>query len=60
MERILFRAITSAAVLLASFGVDAADVRFGGVLPDGSLLARNVVSLRESRYVNLIPQRTDF
>ena len=60
MERTLIRAIAMAAAFLVSFGVDAADVRFSGVLPDGSLLTRNVVSLRESRYVNMIPQRTDF
>lgn len=33
---------------------------FGGVLPGGGLIRKNVVSIRERRYLNLVRQQTDY
>ncbi len=34
--------------------------RFGGILPSGTVIKKNVISLREHRYINLVQQQTDF
>lgn len=34
--------------------------RFGGILPDGAFIKKDVISLRERRYINLVQQQTDF
>ena len=38
----------------------AADMDIGGILPGGGLIRKNVLSIKELRYVNLIRQNTDF
>ena len=38
----------------------AADIQFGGVLPGGAVIQKNVVSMRELKFVDMVPQRTDF
>jgi len=38
----------------------AAQMSFGNFLPGGAMVNKNVVSLRESRYTNLVEQKTDF
>ncbi len=53
-----FLALSSAAWL--PLPTDAADVRFANVLPGGGTISKNVVSMRERRYVNMVPQHTDF
>ncbi len=47
------------ALLLIS-GTQAKAESFGGVLPGGEFIRKDVVSLRERRYLNLIKQQTDF
>lgn len=38
----------------------AGDVRFGGILPDGSLYVHPVESMQEARFRNLVRQKTDY
>ena len=38
---------------------ESADIAFSGIVP-GSPIKKNVISLREQRYVNLVKQETDF
>ncbi|KZC18044.1 peptidase [Rhodanobacter sp. FW510-R12] len=38
----------------------AADVRFGGVLPNGVLYHAPVLSMQEGRYLNMVRQHTDY
>lgn len=38
----------------------AADIRFFGALPGGMMYKKKVVSMRESRFNEMVPQRTDF
>ncbi len=38
----------------------AADIRFVGALPGGVMYKKKVISMRESRYTEMIPQKTDF
>ena len=38
----------------------AVDMGIGGILPGGGLIRKNVLSIKEQRYVNLIRQNTDF
>ncbi len=38
----------------------AAEVLFGGVLPGGGLYKRDIISLKEQKFVGMVPQRTDF
>jgi len=45
--------------LLASTS-DAAEIRFGNIVPGAGILNKNVISMREQRYVNIIKQDTDF
>lgn len=46
--------------MLAIPPVPAANVRIGGVLPGGGIYHKNIVSLREAKFTNLISQQTDF
>lgn len=46
--------------LLLSTNVGAATIRFGGILPGGMVVKKKVISMKEQRYVNLVPQSTDF
>ena len=40
--------------------VRAAEILFGGVLPGGGLYKRDIISLKEQKFVGMVPQRTDF
>lgn len=51
-------ALSSAAWL--PLPADAADIRFADVLPGGAMIGKNMVSMRERRYLNIVPQQTDF
>lgn len=37
-----------------------AEIRFSGVVPGAGVVNKRVTSMRERRYVNLVPQQTDF
>ena len=39
---------------------DAAEIRLGGILPGAGVIYKNITSMRERRYVDLVPQQTDF
>lgn len=54
------RQLVFLSAMFAAFGALAAEVPFGNVLPGGGVLTKDVVSMREARYVNLIEQQTDF
>lgn len=60
----MFRALLIAAFLLpgaANVGlVQAGEVAFSGVLPNGALYTRNVESMREGRFRNVVRQQTDY
>ncbi len=38
----------------------AADIQFGNVIPGGGNIHKNLVSMRELKFVDMVPQRTDF
>lgn len=38
----------------------AADMEFGNILPGDAMIHKKVVSMRERRYLNIVPQETDF
>lgn len=38
----------------------AADIQFGGVLPGGGVISKNMISMRDAKYVEMVPQQTDF
>lgn len=38
----------------------AADIRFGGILPGGAVIKKSVLSMREMKFVDMVPQHTDF
>lgn len=38
----------------------AADISIGGILPGGGVIHRNMLSMREAKYVEMVPQHTDF
>jgi hypothetical protein len=38
----------------------AADIRFGNILPGGGVIHKNIVSMRDLKFVDMVPQRTDF
>lgn len=40
--------------------VFAADITFGNVLPGGGVIRRNLHSMRELKFVDMVPQQTDF
>lgn len=45
---------------LSLTSIHAAEIRLGGILPGGALFNKKLVSMREHRYVNIVPQSTDF
>lgn len=53
-----FLALSSAAWL--PLPADAADVQFANVLSGGGTISKKLVSMRERRYLNMVPQQTDF
>lgn len=50
----------SAFLLLTSLTLNAASIEFGGVIPGMTTLSKQVVSMREQRFLHLIRQETDF
>ena len=38
----------------------AANMQIGGILPGGALISKNIVSMKEQHYINLVRQQTDF
>lgn len=59
--RLLTTALAALCTLAAcNARVMAGEVQFSGVLPNGALYARNVVSMDEARYQNLVRQHTDY
>lgn len=38
----------------------AADIRFGNILPGGGVIHKNIISMRDLKFVDMVPQRTDF
>ncbi|OIQ91137.1 lactococcin-G-processing and transport ATP-binding protein LagD [mine drainage metagenome] len=53
--------------ILITFGLStqisqalAADISFGGVIPGGGVIHKNILSMRELKYVDMVPQHTDF
>ncbi|MDP3745077.1 MAG: C39 family peptidase [Methylotenera sp.] len=40
--------------------VQAADISFGNVLPGGAVIRKNLISMREMKFVNMVQQHTDF
>lgn len=45
---------------LSSLPAPSADIPLGGILPGGELIRKDVLSMKERKYVNLIRQNTDF
>ena len=58
--RASFAILAAVSAMLATSPVPAANVRLGGVLPGGGIYHKNIVSLREAKFTNLITQQTDF
>src|SRR5690554_5954146 len=56
--------LTAAAAALAAFaavpGVQAADIQFAGVLPNGAMFTKSVESMTEGRFRHLVRQHTDY
>jgi predicted double-glycine peptidase len=40
--------------------VAAGSVKMGNIIPGAGLISRNIVSMRELKFVNIVPQKTDF
>jgi uncharacterized protein len=40
--------------------VVATDIQFGGMLPGGGNIRKNIVSMRDMKFVDMVPQKTDF
>lgn len=38
----------------------ATDIRFGNVLPGGGIVHKNLISMRDLKFVDMVPQHTDF
>lgn len=45
--------------LISSSSGQAANINFGGVIP-GTMISKNIVSMRERHFVDMVPQQTDF
>lgn len=57
--------ISVAVIVTASMGIQAskasaADIRFGGVIPGVGVVHKNILSMREMKFVDMVPQHTDF
>lgn len=38
----------------------AEEIQFGNILPGGAMIQKKVISMKERRYLNMVPQKTDF
>lgn len=47
-------------VLTLASTSEASEVRFGTIIPGGGVINKQVISMREQRYVNMVKQNTDF
>lgn len=53
-------AVSSALISIFISPALAADIQFGNVLPGGGVVHRNLTSMRDLKFVNMVPQHTDF
>ncbi|WP_292438633.1 C39 family peptidase [Methylophaga sp.] len=51
--------ITASGLWLSMSLSSAANIYFGGVIP-GTLINKNIISMRERHFLDMVPQRTDF
>ena len=40
--------------------VAAGSIKMGNIIPGAGLISRNIVSMRELKFINIVPQKTDF
>ncbi|SIQ98379.1 C39 family peptidase [Marinobacterium stanieri] len=60
-SRTLFKALPPlVCILVLTLGSPAQAESFGGILPSGSFVHKEIISLRERRYSSLVQQQTDF
>lgn len=59
LEKYLSLVILILVLMLASTS-EASDIRFNNIFPGAGIVSKNVVSMREQRYVNMVKQNTDF
>lgn len=45
---------------MTPLAAQAAEMRIGNILPGGAMINKNVVSMKERRYLNMVQQETDF
>lgn len=55
-----FAIIIAANIGNATSPAFASDITFGGILPGGGIIHKNLVSMRELKFVDMVPQHTDF
>lgn len=60
MRNIFVMTLLAGLCAASSCRTHAADVRFGGVLPNGVLYHAPVLSMQEGRYLNMVRQHTDY
>ncbi|WP_082823494.1 MULTISPECIES: C39 family peptidase [unclassified Rhodanobacter] len=60
MRNIFVMTLLAGLCAAGSCRTHAADVRFGGVLPNGVLYHAPVLSMQEGRYLNMVRQHTDY
>ena len=46
--------------VLVAFPALAGNVQFGGILPGGGVIRKNIISMHERQYLNLVRQKTDY
>lgn len=51
--------LTASGLWLWMSVLSAANIHFGGVIP-GTMINKNIISMREQHFVNMVPQQTDF
>lgn len=61
IHRMVFSVLLPATLLGSPPGaVNAADMQVGNILPDGAPIHKRIISMKERRYINMVPQNTDF
>ncbi len=58
--RTLWWVFAFAASVSVSLPSNAADIVIGGILPGGGVIHKDMVSMREAKFVEMVPQHTDF
>jgi hypothetical protein len=51
--------ITASSLWLSMSLSSAANMQFGGVVP-GTMISKNIISMRERHFIDMVPQQTDF